>query len=102
MRWTVFDLDVHCGGCSRSVRAGDPVQLLTSRQLKRCAACAIGPVDDAEIQLERERLSFDRADDLRRRQANAAARQDAERSFRRLSDLARAFDAKAAAAGDRE
>jgi hypothetical protein len=100
--WTVFPLDVSCGACSRVIPAGEPVQLLTSRQLKRCQDDAVGPVDWQELDLERARLEMERAREAEQSQAaqsrgGAVVRhQRPTKSFQRVSDMKLPFDPRAA------
>jgi hypothetical protein len=62
--WTVFPIDVLCGGCKQTIPPDQPVLLLTRVRLRRCVACAAGldvEPNPVEIDLERARLEMDRA-----------------------------------------
>ena len=64
MIWTVYAVASSCGSCGQAIAAGEPIALLTARQLRRCRPCAGVPVDDAQIDaamLALERLALEAA-----------------------------------------
>lgn len=100
--WTVFGMPVQCGACGELVPAGEPVQLVTSRQLRRCAEHAFGPVNWQEVDLERARLEMEQARERTPAAVEARPRGgSAMRSYASIADTL-PFDPRAAAAGDRE
>lgn len=94
--WRVADVPTRCGCCWRETPSGKPIQVIelrgVDRKRVRCVDCAIGPVDQAQIDADLER------------QAIAHEAQPVPpyrpRSFARLGDVAGPlFDPKLAAAG---
>ncbi len=118
MIWTVCapGVTVICGRCLAEIPGGDPIALVTTRQLERCLLCAAAlgfEPNPQEIDLERFRLEQERlarpVSDAAPSQGSAAPptpsrpsrRMQPQRGFIRAADLAHVFDPKAAAAGDR-
>lgn len=61
MRWTVKRADVRCGNCPRVIAAGEPVALLTAKELERCETCAGGDVDHAQVDAARHAIETEDA-----------------------------------------
>ena len=105
MTWTMATIDLSCGRCGRRIKAGEPIQLLTSKRLVRCVEHATGPVNHEELDLEQARIEADREREALRdrpvRQAPVRIHRPAK-AFTPLADLALPFDSRRAAAGDRE
>lgn len=87
--WTRSEFQTFCGGpCGRTVKAGEPVQVIelamVKRRLVRCEQCADGPVDWEQVHNKQQ---------LREQIAAKVA------SFTSVRQVAEEFDPKMAAAG---
>lgn len=60
-RWTVGSMPRSCGACGGEIPAGDPVALLTAKNLVRCAFCAGVDLDHAQVDEARQRLAAELA-----------------------------------------
>jgi hypothetical protein len=78
MTWTVFADWTLCGTDGAVIPAGQPVALLCGGKFRRCAEHAGAPVDEAQVEAERQRL-----------EAEQAARQTVEVPLRTHSRSAR-------------
>ena len=102
MIWTVKSGPSTCGSCGRAIPAFEALAILTRAKLIRCPACAGVPVNEVEIDLERDRLLRERQP----RELQPAARErwtplrDVLPFDQLPADLP--FDAKVAALNERE
>lgn len=56
MRWTLRSARESCGNCGRDIAAGEPLAVLTLKNLIRCDGCAGEPVDVDAIAAARRAL----------------------------------------------